>query len=507
MADEYAIYLRKSRADIELEKVEKFETLEKHYKRLKNIALEQELNVTKVYKEIVSGESIADRPKVQDLLEEVRKGKYKGVLVHEIERLARGDTKDQGIVAEAFKMSNTLIITPFKTFDPTNEFDEEYFEFNLFMSRREYKTIRRRMQAGIISSVMDGNFLAGIAPYGYDVIRVDKKTRTLKLNEQSDNVKMIFDWFVNERINVADIAKRLTDMNILTATGATEWTRSSVKDILSNDTYTGKIRWKKFKYQKVMTDGQLKKTRNRADRSEYILVDGKHPAIIDQETFDKAQMHFKHSVPVKLNTEIINPLAGLLRCSKCGLVVKYQSGKSTGSRPRYTHAESVSCKKKSSYADDVIETLIYSLNAIIDDFTFKMTNEYQDNERDKQLVYIKSLEKSLKETNKQKAQLFDYLERKIYSEDEFVERRNILSARIEELEKKIEEKKSTVQEKIEYEDKIYKLSQIIESLKDDNIPAKQKNLLLKEIIEKVEFTTEDLGRKKGAKITLDIFLK
>ena len=95
---------------------------------------------------MVSGESIEDRPQIQELLNEVIAGKYRGVLVMEIERLARGNTRDQGEIAEAFWGSETLIITPSKTYDPTNEFDEEYFEFGLYMSRREYKTIRRRMQ-------------------------------------------------------------------------------------------------------------------------------------------------------------------------------------------------------------------------------------------------------------------------------------------------------------------------------------------------------------------------
>lgn len=58
----------------------------------------------------------------------------------EIERLARGDTIDQGIVAQTFKYSGTRIITPARDYDPSSEADEEYFEFGLFMSRREYQT-------------------------------------------------------------------------------------------------------------------------------------------------------------------------------------------------------------------------------------------------------------------------------------------------------------------------------------------------------------------------------
>ena len=151
---QYCLYLRKSRADAEAEARGEGETLARHERTLLELAKRQQLNVTEIYKEIVSGESLAARPVMQRLLSEVEHGIWAGVLVMEVERLARGDTTDQGIVAQTFKFSNTLIITPTKTYDPENEFDEEYFEFGLFMSRREYKTINRRLQRGRISPLL-----------------------------------------------------------------------------------------------------------------------------------------------------------------------------------------------------------------------------------------------------------------------------------------------------------------------------------------------------------------
>ena len=117
------------------------ETLARHEKLLLEVAKRGNYNVTQIYREVVSGETLAARPVMQQLLSEVEQGVWSGVLVVEVERLARGDTIDQGIVAQAFKYSDTKIITPVKVYDPNNEFDEEYFEFGLFMSRREYKTI------------------------------------------------------------------------------------------------------------------------------------------------------------------------------------------------------------------------------------------------------------------------------------------------------------------------------------------------------------------------------
>ena len=91
----------------------------------------------------------------------------------EVERLARGDTIDQGIVAQTFKLSCTKIITPMKTYDPNNEYDEEYFEFGLFMSRREYKTINRRLQRGRVASVKEGKYVGNKSPYGYTRMKLE----------------------------------------------------------------------------------------------------------------------------------------------------------------------------------------------------------------------------------------------------------------------------------------------------------------------------------------------
>ena len=139
----YCIYLRKSRADRDSELTSDIDVLKRHEEILLKLAKDLKLNIVKIYREVVSGDSISARPEMQNLLRDVESGIYEGVLVVEVERLARGDTKDQGTVSDTFKYSNTKIITPVKTYDPSNEFDEEYFEFGLFMSRREYKTINR----------------------------------------------------------------------------------------------------------------------------------------------------------------------------------------------------------------------------------------------------------------------------------------------------------------------------------------------------------------------------
>lgn len=196
---QYCIYLRKSRKDMDAEAHGEGETLARHERLLLEVAKRGGYNVTQIYREVVSGETIAARPVMQKLLQEVEEGVWSGVLVVEVERLARGDTIDQGIMAQTFKYSGTKIITPMKVYDPENEFDEEYFEFGLFMSRREYKTINRRLQRGRLASVKEGKYIATYAPYGYEKVRIkNDKGFTLKpVENYAAVVRLIFELYVN----------------------------------------------------------------------------------------------------------------------------------------------------------------------------------------------------------------------------------------------------------------------------------------------------------------------
>lgn len=97
----YAMYLRKSRADLELEAMGEEETLARHKAMLYKLADRNDITPEQitVYHEIVSGDSIDARPEMIRLLDDVYAKKYRGVLCVEIERLARGNTRDQGEVA------------------------------------------------------------------------------------------------------------------------------------------------------------------------------------------------------------------------------------------------------------------------------------------------------------------------------------------------------------------------------------------------------------------------
>ena len=193
--EQYVKYLRKSRFDRDYAELSIEETLKRHEAILDKLAGDRGYHIAKTYYEVVSGESIAARPEIQKMLGEVSAGLYEGVLVVDLERLARGNGADQAYISQVFQFSGTKIITPLKVYDPSNEFDEEYFEFGLFMSRREYKTINRRLIRGRDSSASEGKYINSIAPYGYEKVKLEnEKGFTLKPHpEEAPVIRKIFE--------------------------------------------------------------------------------------------------------------------------------------------------------------------------------------------------------------------------------------------------------------------------------------------------------------------------
>lgn len=421
------MYLRKSRADIELEANGEMETLARHEKILLDIAKKQKLNITAIYKEIVSGETISARPVMQKLIEEVEAGKWNGVLVMEIERLARGDTIDQGIVARSFKAENTKIITPTKTYDPSNEFDEEYFEFGLFMSRREYKTINRRIQRGRIQSAKDGKYLGSVPPFGYDKVKIENdKGYTLKPNDEADAVRLIYDMYTNGD-GCTVIANKLDKLHIKPRIGE-YWSRASIMDILKNPVYKGKICWSKG--------------------NQNILVDGLHLPIIDKDIFGSVQniRESQTHTPTKANFELRNPFAGLIYCKKCGAMLTRLGITS------HCNYDTIKCSNR--YCNNVSAPIYLVEKRLILEL-WKWFEKYKVTIADNELDDISKLELAKKESIKQMhgdvekiniqiEKTYELLEQGIYTTEIFLLRSETLTNKKSALLKAISELESEI---------------------------------------------------------------
>lgn len=477
--NEYCIYLRKSRADIEAEERGEGETLARHQSTLLELAGRQGLSVTRMYKEIVSGDSIAARPQMQSLLEDIGNGMYDGVLVMEIERLARGDTIDQGVVAQAFRESGTKIITPIKTYDPNNEFDEEYFEFSLFMSRREYKTIKRRMQAGRLASIKDGNYIVSSDPYGYRRIHPEPKVHTLEIiPEEAEIVKMIYDLYLDGH-GAKYIASELNRMGILPKKSLF-WESASIKKILSNPLYCGKIGWK---------------SKSNGDT----LYQGRHTAIISEKIFKDVQAKKSADPAARLHPDdrLLNYYHGVMYCKNCGHQLKRRVVTARGYEYllcSYRQCRGITVSASFCEVDDAVLAALRYYAEKLGKLVSEGVRQYVTTEN----VYDMKIpvEAELKKARKQLAKLYDLLEQEIYDIETFLERFELVNDRIKALEAELNSINSAIApDKLPPEEISTRLEYIVDNFQ--RAEPDKKNRLLKNITDKIFYSkTRKMCRNK-----------
>ena len=256
------------------------------------------------------------------LLELVNTGMYACVICIDIERLSRGSSLESGYIMQIFQTNNCKIITPSKIYDLQNESDEQFTDMKFMFSRYELKTITKRLVRGRNQSASKGKFLGSIPPYGYEIYKLQgQKGNSLRvIPEQAKVVKMIYDMYGQQGIGYNTIAYQLNQMHIPSQTGT--WGQTSITNILNNEVYLGKIRWRREPTKRIVKDGMIAKKRYANEN--YELHDGLHEAIITEEEWIKVKDKQKsrgHS-SVNKQRELMNPFATILVCEKCGSVMK-----------------------------------------------------------------------------------------------------------------------------------------------------------------------------------------
>ena len=505
--DEILEYLRKSRTDDPLLSVS--EVLAKHESILDEWA-ERNLNAPiperNKFKEVVSGETISDRPEFQKILKLIESPKIKAILTVEVQRLSRGDLEDAGRLIKLLRYTNTLVITPTKTFDLINEYDRDIFERELKRGNEFLEYQKKIMNRGRLLSVSQGNFIGNVAPYGYDKISFNegkKKCHSLAINEeQAEVVRMIFDMYVNKDMGCHNICKYLDSMGIAAPRGK-HWSPPAMKDMLANVHYIGKVRWNWRKTVTIVEDSEIIQTRPKSKDGECLVYDGKHPAIISEELFNAAQDKRGRNHRAKPNTKIRNPLAGLVYC-RCGRAMSLRTYKKSDGTERCAARllcdGQAHCNTGSCLYSEVMDTVIEILNQKLVDYQVKVSENNDDSIREHERL-IKSLEKKLsvlqaKELSQWEAQsdpdpskrmpqhIFQQLNAKLLKEKEDVNRalRNAYE---------------TVPAKIDYEQKVVTLQDTLNALADENASAAEKNKFLKLCIERIEYHRERPERIKN----------
>lgn len=494
--EEVIMYLRKSRADDPLMTVE--ELLSKHESDLDEWVernLSAPIPQENRYKEIISGgDSIEERIEFQKVLKAIESPNIKAVIVKEISRLGRPDTMEIGRISKIFRYTKTLVITPMKIFDIADDFEREMFENELKRGQYYLEYTKKILKSGREISAKSGNYIATKPVYGYDktiVMDGKRKCPTLAINdEEANNVRMIFNAYVNENIGTQRISNRLNDMGFKSPNGKM-WSPASIRNIITNPVYIGKIRWNQRKAIYVVEEGEFRRTRPLNEGDDFILVDGKHEPIISEELFEKAREQRKRTHRTNGFKELRNPLASLLFC-ECGRAMCYRHSTRGNLKyrkePRLVCNDQHHCGNGSCSVTEMVDYLAQVLRNRIAEFETMIEN-HDDDSNDFNLKQLKNLEKKLNDLNAKEVALWEAQLDEVnrIPQNVFQAITDKLIKERSETESAIEKIKASISAPVTREAQLVTLKKALDSLLDPDMSVTEKNHFLKACIERIDY--------------------
>jgi site-specific DNA recombinase len=274
-----------------------------------------DINTAHVYREVYTGTELWDRPYLTALREAIRRNLVTHVVAYAIDRLSR-DPVHLGVILSEAEHHGVEVEFVTEPLDDTPEGQLIRFVRG-YAARVESEKIRERSLRGRRARVVNGKIHGqGIELYGY---RRDKVRGIREVYDpEAAVVRDIFRWYVEERLGVRAIAKRLYERGVPTpASGKVlyanperrpQWSKGQIHRILKHRAYIGEtITWR---FQRNMS---------LRPESEWIyLPEGTTPALVSMELWNAAQERLATNLGADArNHKRPYLLRSLVRCAVC----------------------------------------------------------------------------------------------------------------------------------------------------------------------------------------------
>lgn len=267
-----------------------------------------------------------NRPDIQRLFKDIDNKVVNCVIVKDLSRFGR-DYIDVGHYLERYFPDNDIRFISLN--DNIDSFKQDYDMLlpvkNVF--NQQYAVdISKKVQSRFKMKQHRGEFIGAFSSYGY--LKNPNNRNKLIIDEYAAQiVRRIFDMYING-MGQLKIARILNDDGILCPSeykkqnglnyrngnrinSTNYWTYSTVHRVLTNEIYCGHMVQNK-------TKRKMKGKPKQRPKDEWIIVHNTHEAIIDKDTWDKAQNLLKRNTRQLNFEENLSVFAGFLRCADCG---------------------------------------------------------------------------------------------------------------------------------------------------------------------------------------------
>lgn len=328
-----------------------------------------------------SGKNI-NRPDFQKLLEDIKKGLVKKVIVYKLDRISRS-VLDFANMMEDFQKYNVEFVSCNEKFDTSTPIGRAMLSICIVFAQLERETIQQRVKDAYISRSQKGFYMGGPVPYGYraentQINGINTKTYVVEPTE-AEHIKIMFKIYANPHTSMTDILNYFLANNIKMANGH-DWVRARLSDQLRNPVYV-KADYSVYEFFKskgvsivnneseFIGENGCYLYSNSVKGSKYTQLAGRtlvlatHKGIVDPNTWLACRTKALNNEQIQTSRKVKNTwLAGLVKCGRCGYALTFKKYKTR--KARY-----LLCSRKMNdkacegagtiYADD-FEELIFS---------------------------------------------------------------------------------------------------------------------------------------------------
>lgn len=392
-----------------------------------------------------------ERPAMQQLIEDVKRGQIGAVVVYKLDRLSRSQKDTLYLIEDVFNPHGVAFTSLNENLDTATPMGRAMLGIMSAFAQLERETIRERTRMGMKERVKEGLWMGGgRTPFGYDY---DRSSGILVPNADAQTVRKIYELYL-----AGYSAARIADMVGMKHD-------KQVRDILSRRSNTGVIHYNGAEYK------------------------GQHEPIIDEETFQRTMDMMRDRADRRILTSD-RLLTGLTYCGRCGARMRYQKwGKKGYKLSCYSQQTSKQylihdpdCDNIKPWADEVEE-------AVVSDFLTRTLEENGGDAQEKKASPIELLEGQLAQAQKKLSRLYA-----LYAEaDDDILLSSIEAQRktISEIQARLDRERSLQADrskKAQAHEEIKKLAQAWEHMTVD-----EKRAVLREVIDKVEIDGEQIN--------------
>lgn len=380
-------------------------SLDEQVESLKRLCEWKGYKIYKVYREEGVSAKSMNRPKFQEMIQDMKDGKINKILVYKLDRLTRSiqDLETICKLLEEYKCDLESECEEINTSTPTGVF---FMRMTTILAQLEIERTSERTKFGLMGAAKKGHF-SGKAPIGYKKIN-----KELVIDEvESEVVKDIFKSYLSG-LSVCTITKQLNEKNALNR----NWRTTTIDRMLSNYIYAGNYQHRK-----------------RIQNEETILLEDVCPAIIDKHDFELVQKQKEKNLKNYTRKHTYVYMQKIV-CSKCN---KIMGGSSTTSKNKPTQIYyKCNCCNTRINEKKIEQPLMLFLNDMLD-YYLLIDNNYKSFFNEDLTIEIKRYEKILKDLNTKLQRIKNaYLNSNI-EQDDFIDEEKSIKMQIEETKSKL----------------------------------------------------------------------